>query len=135
MHIRNLKFVLLVLCFFGFDLILIAENSAGGHDPNWKVPASAAAKRNPLAKDPAAAKAGKLAFDRTCSACHGAKGDAGLAGASNLRSPAVQAQSDGALEWKITNGNFNKGMPSFNSIPEHQRWEIVRYIRTLKDSK
>jgi len=110
---------------------VIAQN-ATGHDPNWKAPASAAAKKNPLAKDPNAAPAGQSTFLRSCSACHGESGDAGLAGASNLKSAAVQAQSDGALEWKISNGNVSKGMPAFGSMSQEKRWQLVRFIRTLK---
>jgi hypothetical protein len=30
-------------------------------------------------------------------------------------------QSDGALFWKITNGNPDRGMPSFSKLPELQR--------------
>ena len=128
----NLKLVITAAILLP-SVFLIAE--APGNDPGWKAPASAVAKKNPLAKDPNAAKAGASTYARTCSACHGQSGDAGLAGASNLQSPGVQAQSDGALEWKIANGNMSKGMPAFGSIDQTKRWELVRYIRTLKPGK
>lgn len=134
MHYGKLKFALLVVCLSGLELGLIAQQSAG-HDANWKAPASAAAKKNPLAKDANAAQAGQSTFLRSCSACHGEAGDAGLAGASNLKSAAVQAQSDGALEWKIVNGNVSKGMPAFGSMSQEKRWQLVRFIRTLKLTK
>jgi len=44
----------------------------------------------------------------------------------------LQSQSDGALLWKITNGNVDKGMPPFSGLPEMQRWQIILYVRTLK---
>jgi hypothetical protein len=51
---------------------------------------------------------------------------------ADLQLPVVQDQSDGTLFWKITNGNLNRGMPSFSRLPELQRWQIVLYIRTLR---
>jgi mono/diheme cytochrome c family protein len=133
MHYGKLKFALLVVCLSGLELGLVAQQSTG-HDASWKAPASAAAKKNPLAKDANAAQAGQSTFLRSCSTCHGESGDAGVAGASNLKSPAVQAQSDGALEWKIANGNVSKGMPAFGSMSQEKLWQLVRYIRTLKTS-
>ena len=51
-----------------------------------------------------------------------------------LQLPAVQQQSDGTLFWKITNGNPDRGMPSFSRLPELQRWQLVLYLRTLKSA-
>lgn len=130
----NLKFLVPCVCVVTLAVGIAAQN-AGGHDSNWKAPASAAAKKNPLTKDPNAAQAGHATFLRSCSVCHGETGDAGLAGASNLKSTAVQAQSDGALEWKIANGNVSKGMPAFGSMTDEKRWQLVSYIRTLKATK
>jgi len=45
--------------------------------------------------------------------------------------PLVQQQSDGALFWKITNGNLGRGMPSFSALPEAQRWQLVLFLRRL----
>ena len=72
-------------------------------------------------------------FSRNCVECHGADGS-GIEKkrAANLQLLVVQSQSDGALFWKITNGNPDRGMPSFTPLPELQRWQLVLYIRTLK---
>jgi hypothetical protein len=43
----------------------------------------------------------------------------------------VQAQSDGALFWRISAGNAYDGMPSFSYLPELQRWQLVLHLRTL----
>jgi mono/diheme cytochrome c family protein len=131
MHYGKLKFALLVVCLSGLELGLVAQQSTG-HDASWKAPASASAKKNPLAKDANAAQAGQSTFLRSCSTCHGETGDAGIAGASNLKSAAVQAQTDGALEWKIANGNVSKGMPAFGSMSQDKIWQVVSFIRTLK---
>ncbi|HEV2728482.1 MAG TPA: hypothetical protein VGV15_00495 [Terriglobales bacterium] len=55
--------------------------------------------------------------------------------AADFQLPLVQNQSDGTLFWKITNGNPDRGMPSFSTLPEPQRWQLVLFIRTLKPEK
>src|SRR5215469_11023158 len=71
----------------------------------WEAPADAAAKPNPEAKNPDAQANGRKLYMRTCVGCHEEDGSGKDTGAANLRSAEVQAQSDGALFWKITNGN------------------------------
>ncbi|HKW67145.1 MAG TPA: c-type cytochrome [Terriglobales bacterium] len=100
----------------------------------WEAPADAAAKPNPEAKNPDAQANGRKLYMRTCVGCHQEDGSGKDTGAANLRSLEVQAQSDGALFWKITNGNSEAGMPSFASLPETDRWDVVTFVRTLKDS-
>ena len=114
---------------------LAGQNTAYQQDPGWRAPADAAARTNPLASRPEAAAGGEKLFKRNCVECHGADGT-GLAkkNAADLLLPAVQSQSDGSLFWKITNGNTDRGMPSFSRLPELQRWQLVLYLRTLKPS-
>jgi len=100
----------------------------------WEAPADAAAKPNPEAKNPDAPAVGRKLYMRTCVGCHEEDGSGKDTGAANLRSPEVQAQSDGALFWKVSNGNTAAGMPSFASLPETDRWDVVTFLRTLKDS-
>lgn len=100
----------------------------------WEAPADAAAKPNPEAQNPDAPAVGRKLYMRTCVGCHEEDGSGKDTGAANLRSPEVQAQSDGALFWKISNGNTAAGMPSFASLPETDRWDIVTFLRTLKDT-
>ena len=47
----------------------------------------------------------------------------------------AQGASDGELFWYITKGDVNNGMPSWESLPEEQRWQIVNYLRVLGASK
>jgi mono/diheme cytochrome c family protein len=102
-------------------------------DPNWSAPASAAQKLNPLADKPGATAGGKKLFLRNCVECHSKDGN-GIAKkhSADLQLPVVQQQSDGALFWKITNGNTGRGMPSFSKLPEMERWQLVLFLRTLK---
>jgi mono/diheme cytochrome c family protein len=110
---------------------VLAQNQNYQQDPGWRAPAEAVEKRNPLAERTELAAGGKKLFTRNCVECHGKSGE-GLKKAADLQLPKVQDQSDGALFWKITNGNPDRGMPSFSRLPELQRWQIVLYLRLLK---
>jgi len=112
---------------------VLAQNTAYQPDPDWHVPQEAAAKPNPLACRPEAAAGGKKLFLRNCAECHGQDGS-GLVKkhAADLQLPVVQNQSDGTLFLKISNGNPDRGMPSFSKLPEPQRWQLVLFIRRLK---
>ncbi|MBZ5656663.1 MAG: c-type cytochrome [Acidobacteriia bacterium] len=115
--------------------MVVAQNVNYQQDPNWKVPVEAAEKKNPLANQPELAAGGKKLFIRICVECHGRSGEGVKRNAADLQLSIVQAQSDGALFWKITNGNPDRGMPSFSRLPELQRWQIVLYLRALKPTE
>jgi mono/diheme cytochrome c family protein len=112
---------------------VFAQNANYRQDEKWRAPDEASARKNPLAEKPEAAAGGKKLFKRHCVECHGDAGQ-GLKKAADLQLAVVQAQSDGTLFWKITNGNADHGMPSFSGIPELQRWQIVLHLRALKRS-
>ncbi|MGA2000604.1 MAG: cytochrome c [Terriglobales bacterium] len=113
---------------------LLAQNIQYRPDPSWRPPDTAAARANPLARSPELAAGGRKLFQRHCAQCHGAQGQ-GLKNAADLQLPVVQQQGDGALFWKITNGNPRRAMPSFSGLPELQRWQIVLYLRTLPSAE
>lgn len=106
-----------------------------GSDPSWVAPEKDAARKNPMAGKPELAAGGQKVFNKACAVCHGDEAHRAATKAPDLASDAVQAQSDGALFWKITNGNARKAMPSWGSIPEPQRWQLVLYIRSMKKSE
>jgi mono/diheme cytochrome c family protein len=114
--------------------LLLAQNVEYQPDRAWQPPPTAAVRTNPLANSPDLAAGGRKVFLKTCASCHGAEGQ-GLKEkkAADLQLPVVQQQTDGALFWKITNGNSRRGMPSFSGLPEMQRWQIVLYIRMLAE--
>ncbi|MFQ5445843.1 MAG: c-type cytochrome [Saprospiraceae bacterium] len=104
---------------------------------DWVAPKSADALKNPFQGDEAAAAAGQQLFGAICFVCHGDKGKGdGINAAALARPPAdltsrrVQRQSDGALFWKITEGN--PPMLRFKeTLSEEQRWQLVSYVRKL----
>ena len=95
-----------------------------------KAPDKARAKRNPLEKDPEAAAAGRILFEQHCAECHGESAEGGKKGPS-LRAAEVQNVEPGAIFWILTNGVVRKGMPVWSKLPEPQRWQLVRYIKSL----
>lgn len=120
---------------FAATLLTVAagQNMNYQPDPSWRAPSDAASRPNPLAKRPQAAAGGKKLFLRNCAECHDTEGS-GIADkhSANLQLPVVQQQSDGSLFWKITNGNPDRGMPSFSKLPELERWQLVLFLRRLK---
>jgi mono/diheme cytochrome c family protein len=113
--------------------LALGQNVDYQQDPKWHAPDEAASRKNPLASKPQAAAGGRKLFARNCVECHGETGTGIIKKhAADLQLPVVQSQSDGALFWKITNGNTDRGMPSFSNLPEMQRWQLVLFLRTLK---
>jgi mono/diheme cytochrome c family protein len=119
-------------------LMIAIIGSAFFQQKEWKAPASADAKKNPLTADAATITAGKAVYVKECQSCHGKKGKGDGPSAKDLDIPAgdftkaiTQSQSDGALFWKISEGR--KPMPSFKKkLDETQIWQSVVYMRTLK---
>jgi mono/diheme cytochrome c family protein len=105
-------------------------DQARERDSSWIAPSEHAQKPNPLTSRPDAAAGGAKIFRQRCSTCHGDDGR-GTAKAPDLTAPDVQAQSDGALFWKITSGNAHAGMPTFSYLPAPQRWQLVLQLRAL----
>jgi len=128
-----MKVLCTAMLIFVSSLSAAGQNPSYQQDPQWIAPAAASGKPNPLTNKPETAAGGRKLFLRNCAECHGPNG-AGMEKkhSADLQLPVVQQQSDGALFWKITNGNASKGMPSFSRLPELQRWQLILFLRTLK---
>ncbi len=95
-----------------------------------KAPASERQRQNPYEGQPQAITAGQKLFRRHCAHCHG-KEARGTERAPNLHSPSVRRAMPGDLAWFLKNGNLRAGMPSWSSLPEQRRWQLVAYLKSL----
>ena len=130
------------LSWLGVCAALLAVSAAlGNEQKNWKdkpdtyaelgkAPEKVRNRVNPLENDPEAVAAGRLLFEDHCAECHGNDAGGGKKGPS-LRAPEVQNATPGAIFWLLTNGVVRKGMPVWSRLPEPQRWQLVRYLKSL----
>src|SRR3984957_14631981 len=112
--------------------LLLSVASLAQNSSFHNAPASAKTGKNPYQGQQSAA--GKAAYQLRCAACHGASGE-GSGNIPSLASEKAQGASDGELFWYITKGDVNNGMPSWETLPEEQRWQIINYLRVLGASK
>jgi mono/diheme cytochrome c family protein len=106
---------------------------AGLYDDRWgKVPAKDHARANPFAGRPESVSAGALLYRDHCLQCHKADGQGDGHKRPSLRTDHLRAASDGDIEWFLRQGDLRHGMPSWSSLPEAQRWQIVAYLRSLR---
>jgi mono/diheme cytochrome c family protein len=93
--------------------------------------------QNPVPPTPKAIAAALLIYENRCANCHGENGDGkgpkaeelSVAPADFRNARTMSAVTDGELYWQITKGA--RPMPSFESLPEETRWQLVDYIRTF----
>jgi mono/diheme cytochrome c family protein len=112
--------------------ILLFANPPG----SWlaHVPEQERAQANPFEKDPQAILAGGKMFQQHCASCHG-KNAEGKGKKPSLHSSRVQNATPGELQWLLRNGSLVAGMPSWSRLPEQQRWQIVTYLKSLKNQE
>lgn len=130
---------LLIATVLGGALVLagaLAQDTKTGAN-EWIAPVRAAKKKNPIAVDDASRAKGKAVYVKECVSCHGNSGKGDGPAVKDLEkkpgdliSTKTQKQSDGALFWKITEGN--KPMASYDkTLSEEDRWHVINYLRTL----
>ena len=110
------------------SLLLCAASSS-----RWdRVPAKEHVRINPLASRPETATAGALIYREHCAQCH--RSDALGDGHKKppLRSDHLKSATDGDLEWFLRQGDLAHGMPSWSSLPEAQRWQLIAYLRSIQ---
>jgi len=122
-----------VVCMMSFAFTTIQQSKP------WPVPEKNAKMVNPVKPNGESISAGKALWNEHCASCHGKKGlgDGNKAAQlktipQDLSKAGLQAQSDGSLYYKISEGRDD--MPSFKKkIPDSEDiWNLVNYIRTLK---
>lgn len=97
-----------------------------------QVPARDHGRVNPLAGQPETVNAGALVYREHCMECHkaGARGDGRKK--PSLHSERLRTASDGDIEWFLRQGDLGHGMPSWSSLPEAQRWQVVAYLKSIQ---
>ncbi len=124
---KNFGPALLIASSLLFSGILVAQN-ARFHD----APASADSLKDPFARQSQAIAAGADLFVTKCASCHGPNG-VGQGNVPSLAHGPAQAAPDGEVFWFITQGNVTDGMPSWASLPAQQRWQLVSYVKSLRN--
>ncbi len=117
---------------------LLTQPSFAQKKTKWEAPTSANELKNPFAQDVSSIEEGKKLFVSMCSVCHGETGKGnGAASVSleprpaNFLSIEVEKESDGAIYWKLTDGN--PPMAAYKTLlTDAQRWKLVSYIRNLE---
>lgn len=123
------------LCYF---VVMSGFNSFQAKKP-WTVPDAFKSKKSAVASNAESIAAGKALWSTHCKSCHGSKGLGDGSKAAQLKTDPgdfskadVQAQSDGSLFYKTSEGRDD--MPSFKKkiADEDDIWSLVNYIRTFK---
>ena len=121
-----------ISCVLIVPLLAIAS-IAGDGSVFEKVPDNDRQRNNPYAGASDAIAGGAKLFADHCAKCHGS--DAmGRGKKPSLRSKEVQGATDGEIFWLLKNGNRRRGMPSWSSLPEPARWQLVTYVKSLGES-
>jgi mono/diheme cytochrome c family protein len=101
------------------------------------VPDAEKKRTNPVPNVPEAIEAGKSLFASQCAMCHGAagdgRGDLAVSMKWKIGSFATAAwqgrRTDGELHYIMSQGHGD--MPAEKRLADQNKWEIVRFIRTL----
>lgn len=120
--------------FFAFVIFALAFSLKADNSKFHNAPPEAAALKNPFASQPAAVADGAELFAANCANCHGQHAQGTGEIPSLARGPA-QAAADGEVFWFVTKGDLNSGMPSWEKLPEKERWEIVTYVKSLGNAR
>jgi mono/diheme cytochrome c family protein len=118
-------------CLF-LSAALSITSALGAASSHWQhVPERDRDRANPFAGRPAAIAAGARIYSEHCAECHKADALGDGRKKPSLRSQSVRSATDGELEWFLRQGDLGHGMPTWSSLPEAQRWQLVAYLRSL----
>ena len=134
LHRRQMKVVMFIVVLLSSALIALSEEQS---KTQWTAPAAEGRKTNPVAANKFSLTAGQKIYLKRCAECHGKTGNGDGPDAADLgihpaklSDPAMRAQTDGELFWKITVGR--KPMPSYATrLSPTDRWNVINYLRIL----
>ncbi|RKE03490.1 c-type cytochrome [Marinifilum flexuosum] len=120
--------ILFCLCF-----LAVANVNA---QSDWQAPAEENEKLSPFLFDDDMVLEGRVAYENSCTSCHGTPGQDDFTPMSpppgDPGAEAFQAQSDGSIFYKIKMGRGT--MPKFeDAFADDELWNIVAYIRSFNE--
>jgi glucose/arabinose dehydrogenase len=130
---RSFTHKVLTAALFTFPLIFPVLTLKAQDTHFHNAPPSSAQEKNPYGGQHAAIAAGAKLYTMNCGSCHGNNGR-GTGNIPALSHGPTQSAPDGEVFWFITTGSVNNGMPSWGSMPEQKRWQIVTYLKSLKNA-
>lgn len=110
--------------FVAIPLLLAGAAAAAGQ---------AVPPKNPLGTGPEVVTAGRVIFNRTCTACHGIDGGEGERAPALVGDRRFFRLSAGAIFDTIKNGIPGTAMPALG-LPDDDIWRIVVFIRAMRAS-
>lgn len=114
--------------------LILAPSPLAAQDAHFhNAPTSSVRLQNPYAGQSEAIRAGAKLYATNCASCHGANGQ-GTGNVPPLSEGPTQSVPEGEVFWFVTTGSVRNGMPPWGSLPEEQRWQLVSYLKSLKDS-
>lgn len=116
---------MLAISVFSSVVLLHAQN-VNFHN----APPSAKQLKNPYAGQHQAVQTGKRLYAMNCGACHG-RNAGGSGNAPALVDGKLESVTPGEIFWYVTQGDKANGMPSWEKMPEQQRWQIITYVKQL----
>ena len=124
--VKRFLTAIILVCLPGLAFVAAAATS------HWdSVPSRDHSRSNPFQGRPEAVTAGALLYRNHCQQCHGSDAHGDGQKKPSLQTQSVQAATDGDLEWFLRQGDLRHGMPSWSSLPQAQRWQIIAYLRSL----
>ncbi len=119
-----------------FTILLILLISLHVSAQVWVVPAENEGKKSPFAFSDSTRKAGADIYVSNCKSCHGDPGKNNVIQLVPIppdpASAKMQANSDGALQYKLIQGRGT--MPSFkNTLAPTDLWRVISYIRGFNE--
>lgn len=115
--------------------LLATSLSLFAEETPWDVPQEKAEKTAPFMFEASHVESGEALYLKNCKSCHGDIGQANMNAFLNplpkdLSIEQVQAQSDGSIYYKISNGRAT--MPKFKGILSvNDTWNVIAYIRSF----
>jgi glucose/arabinose dehydrogenase len=131
-HTHRLHFVSAAGCVLALGALVPASNLTAQDAHFHDAPASSKRQKNPYAGQHTAAEAGSKSYAAHCASCHGVAGH-GTGNVPALNQGATQSAPDGEVFWFITEGSIDNGMPSWATLAKQERWQIVTYLKSLKN--